>query len=217
MSFLGAHPRCKVCEKRAFLTEQLKTPEGDTFHRACFRCKQCQKPLALDSYAVLEGLPYCKSHFEQLTSKKPSTAGEPATPPKLSVQKQSTDQPVTPPKVSIQQFNADQPATPPKLPLQKLQNELLRTPKTTSFKFLGTQDKCVACSKTVYPLEKVSVEGSSYHKSCFKCLQGGCSISPSNYAAMEGRIYCKHHFKQLFKEKGNYSQLLVKMPSSKLP
>ncbi|KAI5062310.1 hypothetical protein GOP47_0022849 [Adiantum capillus-veneris] len=149
----------------------------------------------------------------------PSHADEPATPPKPPVQKPISDQPATPPTLPNQKSNADQPATPPKFPIhQKLQNELPRTPsKATSFKFLGTQDKCVTCSKTVYPLEKVSVEGSAYHKSCFKCLQGGCSISPSNYAAMEGRLYCKHHFKQLFKEKGNYSQLLVKLPSSKLP
>eukprot|EP00250_Pteridium_aquilinum_P001036 c11223_g2_i1 orf=38-601(-) len=98
------------------------------------------------------------------------------------------------------------------------EGDLQRTPsKGGSFKFTGTQEKCVSCGKTVYPLEKVSVESMLYHKSCFKCLQGGCSISPSNYAALEGRLYCKHHFTQLFKEKGNYSQLLVKMPSVKQP
>lgn len=32
-------------------------------------------------------------------------------------------------------------------------------------------------------------------------------ISPSNYIAHEGRLYCKHHHMQLIKEKGNLSQL----------
>lgn len=32
-------------------------------------------------------------------------------------------------------------------------------------------------------------------------------ISPSNYIAHEGRLYCKHHHTQLIKEKGNLSQL----------
>ncbi|ERN18631.1 hypothetical protein AMTRI_Chr12g239250 [Amborella trichopoda] len=73
--------------------------------------------------------------------------------------------------------------------------------------FAGTRDKCVGCKKTVYPIEKVAVDGSAYHKSCFKCCHGGCVISPSNYIAHEGRLYCKHHHSQLFKEKGNYSQL----------
>jgi hypothetical protein len=53
---------------------------------------------------------------------------------------------------------------------------------------------------------QTSVEGLPYHKNCFKCVHGGCTISPSNYAALEGRLYCKHHYSQLFKEKGNYSQ-----------
>ncbi|TXG64090.1 hypothetical protein EZV62_011084 [Acer yangbiense] len=73
--------------------------------------------------------------------------------------------------------------------------------------FAGTQDKCVGCKKTVYPIEKVSVNGCAYHRSCFKCTYGGCTISPSNYIAHEGKLYCKHHHIQLFKEKGNYSQL----------
>ncbi|KAG6588715.1 LIM domain-containing protein WLIM1, partial [Cucurbita argyrosperma subsp. sororia] len=73
--------------------------------------------------------------------------------------------------------------------------------------FAGTRDKCSGCTKTVYPLEKVTVNGMAYHKSCFKCSHGGCTISPSNYIAHEGKLYCKHHHIQLFKEKGNYSQL----------
>ncbi|KAJ4964173.1 hypothetical protein NE237_024112 [Protea cynaroides] len=73
--------------------------------------------------------------------------------------------------------------------------------------FAGTQDKCVACKKTVYPLEKVAVDGTSYHKACFKCSHGGCVLSTSNYVAHEHRLYCKHHHSQLFKEKGNFSQL----------
>jgi cysteine and glycine-rich protein len=55
---------------------------------------------------------------------------------------------------------------------------------------------------------QVSVEEKAYHKSCFKCSHGGCAISPSNYAALEGILYCKHHFSQLFKEKGSYNHLI---------
>ncbi|EOY20622.1 hypothetical protein QUC31_006948 [Theobroma cacao] len=73
--------------------------------------------------------------------------------------------------------------------------------------FAGTQEKCVACKKTVYPIEKVAVDGSSYHKACFRCTHGGCVISPSNYVAHEQRLYCRHHHNQLFKQKGNFSQL----------
>ncbi|KAL8515719.1 hypothetical protein ACS0TY_014412 [Phlomoides rotata] len=82
-----------------------------------------------------------------------------------------------------------------------------RTPSKVSTLFSGTQEKCAVCTKTVYPLEKVTVEGDFFHKSCFRCAHGGCNLTPSNYAALDGTIYCKPHFAQLFKEKGSYSTL----------
>ncbi|KAK8561326.1 hypothetical protein V6N13_149500 [Hibiscus sabdariffa] len=73
--------------------------------------------------------------------------------------------------------------------------------------FGGTKEKCKCCDKIAYPIERVTVNRTIYHKSCFKCTHGGCTISPSNYIAHEGKLYCKHHHIQLFKVKGNYSQL----------
>ncbi|CAK9169388.1 unnamed protein product [Ilex paraguariensis] len=70
------------------------------------------------------------------------------------------------------------------------------TSSKVSSMFAGTQDKCVA------------VDGTSYHRACFKCAHGGCVISPSNYVAHEHRLYCRHHHSQLFKQKGNFSQLV---------
>ncbi|BAT73101.1 hypothetical protein LR48_Vigan11g011600 [Vigna angularis] len=85
--------------------------------------------------------------------------------------------------------------------------ELNRTPSKISAFFSGTQEKCSKCKKTVYPLEKLTVEGEFYHKSCFRCAHGGCFLTPSTYAALDGYLYCKPHFSQLFKEKGSYSYL----------
>ncbi|KDO42020.1 hypothetical protein CISIN_1g046210mg, partial [Citrus sinensis] len=62
--------------------------------------------------------------------------------------------------------------------------------------------------KIVCPSEKVAMESQAHHKSCFKCSHGGYSISPSNYAALEGIWYCKHHFSKLFKEKDSYNHLI---------
>jgi len=53
----------------------------------------------------------------------------------------------------------------------------------------------------------VTVEGEFFHKSCFRCSHGGCFITPSSYAALDGILYCKAHFSQLFKQKGSYSYL----------
>ncbi|KAL9670955.1 hypothetical protein QQ045_008518 [Rhodiola kirilowii] len=81
-----------------------------------------------------------------------------------------------------------------------------RTPSKLSAMF-GTQDKCSVCKKTVYALEKVTVEGEFYHKGCFRCSHGGCNLNPSSYAALDGILYCKPHFNQLFREKGSYTHL----------
>lgn len=91
-------------------------------------------------------------------------------------------------------------------PERNIDNEKPAAAKASSM-FGGTRDKCSGCQKTVYPTEKVTVNGTPYHKSCFKCCHGGCTISPSNYIAHEGKLYCKHHHIQLIKQKGNLSQL----------
>ncbi|KAL6547923.1 hypothetical protein OROHE_009628 [Orobanche hederae] len=87
------------------------------------------------------------------------------------------------------------------------QGDLSRAPSRVSSFFSGTQDKCAVCTKTVYPLEKVTMEGEFYHKSCFRCAHGGCFLTTSSYAALDGILYCKPHFAQLFKEKGSYTHL----------
>ncbi|ESR44810.1 hypothetical protein CICLE_v10003747mg [Citrus x clementina] len=79
---------------------------------------------------------------------------------------------------------------------EKLTPELRRSPSK------------VASIKTVCPWENVAAENQASHKTCFKCSHGGYSISPSNYAALEGILYCKHNFSQLFKEKGSYNHLI---------
>nr|XP_016500826.1 PREDICTED: LIM domain-containing protein WLIM2b-like isoform X2 [Nicotiana tabacum] len=72
--------------------------------------------------------------------------------------------------------------------------------------FTGTQQKCKACEKTVYPVELLSADGISYHKSCFKCTHCKGTLKLSNYSSMEGVLYCKPHFEQLYKESGNFNK-----------
>ena len=55
---------------------------------------------------------------------------------------------------------------------------------------------------------QVTLEGECYHKNCFRCAHGGCNLTHSSYAALDGVLYCKHHFAQLFMIKGNYNHVL---------
>uniref|UniRef100_A0A0D6R1E2 LIM zinc-binding domain-containing protein n=1 Tax=Araucaria cunninghamii TaxID=56994 RepID=A0A0D6R1E2_ARACU len=180
MAFTGTQQKCKACDKRVYFIDQLSA-DGVSYHKACFRCNHCKGTLQLSNYSSMEGVPYCKPHFEQLFRESGN----------FSKNFQS-------PK-SSKAVDAVQP---------EMTRSPSRVPSRLSSMFSGTQEKCATCGKTAYPLEKVTVEGNSYHKSCFKCSHGGCSISPSNYAALEGILYCKVHFSQLFKEKGSYNHLI---------
>ncbi|XP_038052838.1 protein-methionine sulfoxide oxidase mical2b-like isoform X2 [Patiria miniata] len=65
-------------------------------------------------------------------------------------------------------------------------------------------NRCKICQKTVYPMEKITADGFNYHKLCFRCTECNTLLSLGNFAQSKQFLYCKHHFKQLFKLKGNY-------------
>ncbi|KTG39339.1 hypothetical protein cypCar_00018130 [Cyprinus carpio] len=71
---------------------------------------------------------------------------------------------------------------------------------------LPVQERCVSCLKTVYPLEKHVANQQIYHKTCFRCAVCSTKLSLGTYASLHGNIYCKPHFNQLFKSKGNYDE-----------
>ncbi|KAK7385738.1 hypothetical protein VNO78_31572 [Psophocarpus tetragonolobus] len=89
-----------------------------------------------------------------------------------------------------------------------------RSPSKDASMFSGTQEKFASCVKTAYPLEKVrpiTSLVSNVH------THGGLHMTPSNYAALEGVLYCKHHFSQLLKEKGSYNNLIKSASIKRAP
>ncbi|NWJ05678.1 XIRP2 protein, partial [Crypturellus undulatus] len=71
---------------------------------------------------------------------------------------------------------------------------------------LQEQEICTLCQQRVYPMECLVADKQNFHKSCFRCHHCGSKLSLGNYASLHGQIYCKPHFKQLFKSKGNYDE-----------
>ncbi|NWI61533.1 XIRP2 protein, partial [Calyptomena viridis] len=67
-------------------------------------------------------------------------------------------------------------------------------------------ETCKLCQQRVYPMECLVADRQNFHKSCFRCHHCGSQLSLGNYASLHGKIYCKPHFKQLFKSKGNYDE-----------
>ncbi|TWW62241.1 LIM domain and actin-binding protein 1-like isoform X1 [Takifugu flavidus] len=81
---------------------------------------------------------------------------------------------------------------------------------------LPPRETCVACQKTVYPLERMVALQHVYHKRCFRCHHCNTTVSLGNYASLQGNIYCKPHFNQLFKTKGNYDEGFGRRPHKEL-
>ena len=70
----------------------------------------------------------------------------------------------------------------------------------------ATEGCCLACNTTVYAMERLDADGQVFHKSCFRCTTCTTKLSPGSYASLDGKVYCKAHFKQLFKRNGNYNE-----------
>ncbi|XP_003939210.1 LIM domain and actin-binding protein 1 isoform X2 [Saimiri boliviensis] len=68
------------------------------------------------------------------------------------------------------------------------------------------KETCVECQKTVYPMERLLANQQVFHISCFRCSYCNNKLSLGTYASLHGSIYCKPHFNQLFKSKGNYDE-----------
>ncbi|XP_077582158.1 LIM domain and actin-binding protein 1-like isoform X2 [Stigmatopora nigra] len=89
-------------------------------------------------------------------------------------------------------------------------------PKASKKFFPAAKETCVVCDKTVYPLERLSALQHVYHKSCFRCCHCSTKLSLGNFASLHGNVYCKPHFSQLFKAKGNYDEGFGHRPHKEL-
>jgi hypothetical protein len=69
------------------------------------------------------------------------------------------------------------------------------------------KENCVVCGKSVYFSDKAVADGKVFHKTCLRCKECNKVLTLGNFSALEGTLYCKPHFLQLFKAKGgNYTE-----------
>ncbi|KAF1871399.1 hypothetical protein Lal_00020192 [Lupinus albus] len=199
MAFSGTTQKCMACDKTVYLVDKL-TADNRVYHKACFRCHHCKGTLKGGSILPPPFFVFMNKLIERLIylqlSNYNSFEGVLYCRPHFDQLFKRTGS-----------LDKSFEGTPKIAKPEKASDNMKPAAAKVSSMFGGTRDKCAGCQKTVYPIEKVTVNGTPYHKSCFKCSHGGCVISPSNYIAHEGKLYCKHHHIQLIKEKGNLSQL----------
>uniref|UniRef100_M1APS3 Transcription factor LIM n=1 Tax=Solanum tuberosum TaxID=4113 RepID=M1APS3_SOLTU len=50
--------------------------------------------------------------------------------------------------------------------------------------FAGTTQKCMACDKTVYLVDKLTADNRIYHKACFRCHHCKGTLKVSSYDSL---------------------------------
>ncbi|XP_062893488.1 LIM domain and actin-binding protein 1-like isoform X2 [Mobula hypostoma] len=95
--------------------------------------------------------------------------------------------------------------------------EIQNIPAKSVKKFqLPARELCVTCQKTVYPMERLVANQQVFHNVCFRCSHCNMKLSLGNFASLHGSVYCKPHFSQLFKSKGNYDEGFGHKPHKEL-
>ncbi|CAK6973300.1 LIM domain and actin-binding protein 1a [Scomber scombrus] len=116
---------------------------------------------------------------------------------------------------SRKSFTAESNSSGPGTPASANQRDSSQ-PKTSKGFRLPVRETCVSCLKTVYPLERLVANQHVYHSSCFRCSHCNTKLSLANYASLHNNVYCKPHFCQLFKAKGNYDEGFGHRPHKEL-
>ncbi|XP_060676916.1 LIM domain and actin-binding protein 1-like isoform X1 [Hemiscyllium ocellatum] len=100
---------------------------------------------------------------------------------------------------------------------QRSTAEIQSSPVKSVKKFqLPARELCVTCQKTVYPMERLVANQQVFHNFCFRCSHCNTKLSIGNFASLHGNVYCKPHFSQLFKSKGNYDEGFGHKPHKEL-
>ena len=61
--------KCAACDKAVYPLEMVKAC-NKSWHKLCFRCKECNMVLSLKAFAAINDDPYCKPHYMKLFHSK---------------------------------------------------------------------------------------------------------------------------------------------------
>jgi len=209
-TFGGSAEKCHVCAKTVYATEKIVVEDKEdkrTYHKACLKCTHCAKTLSLGNYASMSGVMYCKPHFKQLFATKGNYDegfGKDKLTKKWAPAAGTVVGMAAPGGASFVPVESTTTISP--------STEKKETPSGIASRFKSSpgQDKCTQCAKTVYATERIVVEDKEdkkvFHKACLRCSHCSVVLTLGNYAGLQGKFFCKPHFKQLFASKGNYDE-----------
>jgi cysteine/glycine-rich protein len=204
--------------KTVYPTEKISI-DGTVFHQDCLKCTKCAKKITPTSFGKLDGQYYCKPHTMELISRRGkyegmSKSSEPNS-ENSSARSSTTSTPIetnsenstvehvnkseAKKKFEEQQRNSSKNDVPKSQTTPKPSKSNPSSPVPNS-----TLVKCTVCMKTVYPTEKISIDGAAFHQDCLKCTKCGKKITPSSFGKLDGQYYCKPHTMELISRRGKY-------------
>ncbi|KAL7748283.1 hypothetical protein RI367_006242 [Sorochytrium milnesiophthora] len=71
---------------------------------------------------------------------------------------------------------------------------------------MATPELCRACNQRVYVNDRFQNNDDIFHKACFKCEHCKTTLKIGAFAKNGNSYFCKVHYMQLFKSKGNYDE-----------
>ena len=63
VSRFGGAPKCPVCDKSVYAAEKMLGPESKAYHKACFKCSECNKKVDSVTMAAKGAVLYCKTCY----------------------------------------------------------------------------------------------------------------------------------------------------------
>lgn len=163
-------PNCPRCNQRVYFMEQMLA-NGKSWHKKCYNCVSCKKPLDSTNCCAHEEEIYCKMcHKREFGPKGYGFAGGAAGLSTDSASgKRSTK--TSPPRSAVFTHPAHIPAS----------NGTDRQGR----------DYCPRCDKRVYQAEEVKANGRSWHRLCFKCAECNKMLERGRTNEHEGELYCQ--------------------------
>jgi cysteine/glycine-rich protein len=223
--------KCAVCSKTVYPTERMSI-DGTLFHQDCLKCTQCHKKISNTNFGKLDGQYYCKPHTLELIKRRGKYEGKkegdetkPENTQSTSSEQQqakneettstgsngSSNSSSTEPTEHVNKNEAKKKFEKKPVEEQSTKPTVVKQEKkatTTQVSSGGSttsgKEKCAVCSKTVYPTERMSIDGTLFHQDCLKCTQCNKKISNTNFGKLDGKYYCKPHTLELIKRRGKY-------------
>mmetsp|Transcript_28283 Transcript_28283/g.71768 ORF Transcript_28283/g.71768 Transcript_28283/m.71768 type:complete len:157 (-) Transcript_28283:393-863(-) len=95
------------------------------------------------------------------------------------------------------------------------EGETGRAPAVQAGSSFSSSTACHSCGKTVYAMEKLVVDGTLFHKDCFRCAKCSGKLAIGKFSrAPTGEFYCPTHFKELFRLRGRYDEKLSNLDAA---